>query len=1012
MKRAILLGYIIIITSSLAAQQTQFISDPLATFKQAKEFYQKEYYSLAYPLFKELESNIKEADKSNQSLNSQEIKYYAIVCSLKQNEMLAEQLANEFIELENNNPRAEMMSFHLAEYYFRKRDYTSAVRLYEHVSLENLDNREIADLKFHEGYCYFTQARFDLAKPLFNAIRQLPKDPNYLDANYYYGFISFNDKNYSEALTALKVVEEAPNYEKVVPYYIANIYLLQNQKEKALQYAETKLKKNNQFYDNEMRQMVGHGYYEEQDFAKALPYLEQYVKNAPKISRTDLYEISYCYYQTKNWNKAIDGFKQLGGKGDSLSQNAMYLLGDAYLKTGQKTNARNAFLVCSTNSSNPSQKEISKYTYAKLSYELGYQDVALSELQDFLQKYPNSTYNKEARELLVSVLANTNNYKDALSLTDGLGRASESTKRLYPRILYGRATELINDGLLLAANDMLDKALKDQNNASVLPYINFWKAEVSFRLNKIDDAIHYYFEYLKSGNVSGEANPANAKYNLGYCFLKKENYRQAQGFFEQIVRTPQINSDPLEQDAYIRNADCFYMNRDFRAALAMYNKVLDFSWPASDYATFQKAMIAGVNNGNEKINLLNAVTRKFPSSNLIPDANMEIAITYLANEQFREALPYLKNIISSPDADALKPRAYLKAGITYYNLNNSNEALNQYNTLIKQYPNSPEAQDALEYAKSIYVEQGRSSEYVNFAKTLGVDITPSQEDQLAYQEAEVQFNDGNFADAVKKFEQYLSKFPDGKYALEANYYKSEIYFNQKDWAKAAPGYEAVADKAPNKFAEKSLLQAAHLNFFELKDYAKAEKYFMRLKDFASTQENKTEAMRGLLRSQYQLQKWSDATDNAKDLLTQKNLSTDDRVLANMIIAKSYQSNNQCETALQYFRTAASLSKAAYGAEARYEIAGCLYQQNQLKDAEKAAFEVINKAGSYEVWVTKAYLILGDIYFKEKDYFNAKATYKSIIDNAKIEELRQQAQQKLNQVTHEESKSGNGGTGNQ
>ena len=1012
MKRAILLGYIITITSSLVAQQTQFINDPQATFKQAKEFYQKEYYSLAYPLFKELELNMHEADKSNQSLISQEVKYYSIVCALKQNETLAEQSANEFIDLENNNPRVEMMSFHLAEYYFRKRDYTSAVRLYEHVSLENLDNREIADLKFHEGYCYFTQARFDLAKPLFNAIRQLPKDPNYLDANYYYGFISFNDKNYSEALTAFKVVEEVPNYEKVVPYYIANIYLLENQKEKALQYAEAKLKKNNQYYDNEMRQMVGHGYYEEQDFGKALPYLEQYVKNAPKTTRTDLYELSYCYYRTKNWNKAIEGFKQLGGNGDSLSQNAMYLLGDAYLKTGQKTNARNAFLVCSKNSSNPSQKEISKYNYAKLSYELGYQDVALSELQDFLQKYPSSIYNKEAKELLVSVLANTNNYKDALNLTANLGNASESTKRLYARILYGRATELINDGLLLAANDMLDKALKDPNNASVLPFINFWKAEVSFRLNKTDDAIHYYFEYLKSGNIGGEANPTNAKYNLGYCFLKKENYRQAQGFFEQIVRTPQINSGSLEQDAYLRNADCFYMNRDFKTALAMYNKVLDFSWAASDYATFQKAMIAGVNNGNEKINLLNSVIRKFPSSGLIPDANMEIASTYLANEQFREAIPYLKNIISAPGTDALKPRAYLKAGIAYYNLNNSNEALNQYNALLKQYPNSAEAQDALENAKSIYVEQGRSSEYVNFAKSLGVDITNSQEDQLAYQEAEVQFNDGNFTDAVKKFEQYLSKFPDGKYSLEANYYKSEIYFNQKDWAKAAPGYEAVSDKAPNKFAEKSLLQAAHLNFFELKDFAKAEKYFIRLKDFASTQENKLEAMRGLLRCQYQLQQWGDAADNAKELLNQKSLSTDDKVMSNMAIAKSYQSNNQCETALQYFRIAASLSKAAYGAEARYEIANCLFQQNQLKDAEKAAFEVINKAGSYELWVTKAYLILGDIYYKEKDYFNAKATYKSIIDNAKIEDLRQQAQQKLNQVTDEESKSGKGGTDNQ
>jgi predicted negative regulator of RcsB-dependent stress response len=227
------------------------------------------------------------------------------------------------------------------------------------------------------------------------------------------------------------------------------------------------------------------------------------------------------------------------------------------------------------------------------------------------------------------------------------------------------------------------------------------------------------------------------------------------------------------------------------------------------------------------------------------------------------------------------------------------------------------------------------------------------------------------------------------------------------------GYSAVGDRAPNKFGEKSLLQAATLYYFNLKDYANAEKYFNKLKDFASTEANKMEAMRGLLRSQYQLQKWPDAVANAKDLLNQKGISTDDRVLANMAIAKSYQENNQCEPALQYFRTAAGLTKSAYSAEARYQIAACLLRGGQTKDAEKAAFEVINKSGSYEEWVTRAYLLLGDIYFSEKDFFNAKATYQSIIENAKIEELRLQAQQKLAQVTEEEKKSSkvDGGSSN-
>ena len=108
----------------------------------------------------------------------------------------------------------------------------------------------------------------------------------------------------------------------------------------------------------------------------------------------------------------------------------MYLLGDAYLKTGQKANARNAFLFCASNSSYPAQKEISQFHYAKLSYELGYPDVALTEFRSFLQHYPNSTYAPEARELLLNVLANTSNYKDALALMDSVKNPSASRQTI------------------------------------------------------------------------------------------------------------------------------------------------------------------------------------------------------------------------------------------------------------------------------------------------------------------------------------------------------------------------------------------------------------------------------------------------------------------------------------------------------------------------------------------------------------------------------------------------------
>ena len=456
MKR-LLFPFLLIFFFSANAQQTLYLNDPQAAYKQAQEYYQKQYYSLAYPIFKELEQDQQNKLQVKESFEYQNVHFYTLVCSLNQDDSASVAPAKQFIERENNAAKAQMLSYHLAEYEFRHENYESALHLYETAGIDNLSNAEIANEKFHQGYAYFIKKDFDRAKPLMDAIRQLPGDPNYIDANYYYGYISFYQKKYSDASAAFAVVENDPKYSRIVPYYIANIYLVQNQKEKAVSYAASKLNTGDQYYDAELRELTGHGYYEQKDFAKALPYLESYVNKSKKVSRQDMFELSYCYYQLKNYNKAIEGFKQLGGKEDSLAQNAMYLLGDSYLKTGQKANARNAFLFCASNSSYPAQKEISQFHYAKLSYELGYPDVALTSLRSFLAEYPHSTYTAEAKELLLHVLANTSNYKDALALMDSVQNPSANARALHARILYGRATELINDGMLQNANELLDQ---------------------------------------------------------------------------------------------------------------------------------------------------------------------------------------------------------------------------------------------------------------------------------------------------------------------------------------------------------------------------------------------------------------------------------------------------------------------------------------------------------------------------------------------------------------------------
>src|ERR1019366_6200681 len=126
-----------------------------------------------------------------------------------------------FIDAANNEPRQQMMSYHLAKYYFTKNDFARAVVFYERAGYDNLRNEEIADANFELPYSYFNLKQFDKAKPLFNEIHQLPQNKYYYDANYYYGFISYLDRDYAEAFSSFQKVENRDKYKGLVPYYIA-----------------------------------------------------------------------------------------------------------------------------------------------------------------------------------------------------------------------------------------------------------------------------------------------------------------------------------------------------------------------------------------------------------------------------------------------------------------------------------------------------------------------------------------------------------------------------------------------------------------------------------------------------------------------------------------------------------------------------------------------------------------------------------------------------------------------
>ena len=180
----------------------------------------------------------------------------------------------------------------------------------------------------------------------------------------------------------------------------------------------------------------------------------------------------------------------------------------------------------------------------------------------------------------------------------------------------------------------------------------------------------------------------------------------------------------------------------------------------------------------------------------------------------------------------------------------------------------------------------------------------------------------------------------------------------------------------------------------------AQKYFTILNTIATQQENKTEATKGLLRCAYKAENWVESAKVANLILEDKLSATDDIEMASLSFYHLAVLNKDTSIALDWLSKVIKSGHSLNSAEAHYLLAQLYLAQHKLVLAEKTAFEMIKKQAAYEFWITKAYILLGDIYLAQKDNFNAIATYKSVAENASIEELKIVAAEKLKLLTEQ------------
>lgn len=530
----------------------------------------------------------------------------------------------------------------------------------------------------------------------------------------------------------------------------------------------------------------------------------------------------------------------------------------------------------------------------------------------------------------------------------------------------------------------------------------FWSGEIAYRRSDPSNAISYLTDFLGVSNISmGEVNSTHARYTLGYSYLRLGNYALAGEQFQLITRNMPGQPSALLQDAWLRAGDCQYMRRDFNKAKPFYERALLMQWPAADYAQFQLALIAGIKNSSEKIRLLQQLADRYPNSALLPDTYLEIANTWVADRKFREAIPALDQVIARAKQDRWISQALLMQGICWYNLDAYESSLQRLKELVKRFPDSEEADDALENIRQVYVEMGKPSGFVTYMEGIGRPLDYPVADSLTYLAADRLFQDGSDAAALRALEKYLQEHPRGQHRLKAFDQCAQLYAQQKNWLPARNYLDSILARRPNKYEENTWRSAARIAYFEQNDMAASVRYYTGLLGVTRNQEWSMEARRGIVRAYAQLKDWSGGAESARLLTKEKDATTDDRSIAYFLLTKQAQTAGNWNDVIDLGRSVMMYNKGALAAEARYLTGFSFLQLGKWAEAEKAAQETIRRSGSYEPWVTKSYLLVGDVYFQQKDYFNAKATFQSVLENAEDPILQSEAREKLQKVIEAE-----------
>ncbi len=928
--------------------------------------------------------------ETNETKYKERAEYNIAKCALSLYHLDGETLINKYIEDYPSSQSALMAHFELGNYFFQDKSFKKAAAHFKEVNPTVLDKQQKQELAYKLGYSYFSQRDFDQALPQFNGLKS-KKGKYQILSSYYAGFIEFNNNEYDAAIEDLKRAAADPNFKNSVTLMLASVYYKKGDYEALIQHVAPLMDSDGAISKNsQVAIFLGEAYFYTHQFKKAIIY---YKKGSSKLNAETAYNYGVCLSKAGNYTEAISLLKNIAGNTNDTEIAASYLLGNVYLTQNEKLYALGAFLQIE-NVENKEIAEEAKYLAARLSFQLGRTTQCIELLQQFSIEYPNSVHTEQASSLLAKALVQTNDYQAAITYIESLPAIKGEVQKAFQKATYLLGVEQYNKRKFRLAVANFQKSIDNGVDELFKAKAELYTAEAYSLGRKYAESEPYYKRVINSRLSPKSDEMLLARFGLGYALYNQEKYSEALQQFNTFINLAD-KKDAKYGRALVRLADCEYVSKKYGTALTHYTQAVNGVFREKDYAYYQIGVIYHIQSKYEEaITKLNRVITVYKSSPYVDDAVFEKATVYLEMGSYDLAIKSFSKLITEHPRSKYLPYSLEKRALANFNRKQYKSTIADYELFLKKYPYHPSVQNVLLGLQQAYSLDGRSVDFNN-TLTRFKNANPDIEglEGVEFDAIRGYYNDGLYAKAEEGFKGFISNYPDDPNVAEAKFILAESLLRQQKLREALKFYYQVAKNDNYDQMHKVYERIADLEY-DANQYSVAIKYFHQLNKNAVSVNQQYRAINGLMKSHYFNSRYDSVHVFAKQLLNSDGARNEFLVSANLVEGKSYFAIGDYENAAISLMQTTAIANDESGAEAQYLIGEIKHLSKDYDGSNEVLYMVPQKYGNYTEWLDKSFLLIADNFAGKEEYFQAKATLESIIENTTSRLTKAQAEQRL------------------